>query len=200
MAEHEPTGTYSWRVRQHEIGPHADLWLRAGPYKAPMRISLIVAMDRRGVIGANGGMPWHLPADLKHFRAVTMGKPIVMGRKTHESIGRALPGRENIVLTRDSGYVSPGCTVLGSVEEVLAHCRDKDEIMIMGGAELYAQFLPRGERVYLTQIHADVEGDTFFPDWEQLHGDRWRETGLQVFSGDERNPFSYSFSVLDRAE
>jgi dihydrofolate reductase len=163
-----------------------------------MRISLIVAMDRRGVIGANGGMPWHLPADLKHFKAVTMGKPIVMGRKTHESIGRVLPGRENIVLTRDPGFGAPGCSVLRSVEEVLAHCRAADEVMIMGGAELYAQFLPRADRVYLTQIHADVNGDTYFPDWEQLQGNRWRETGLQNFNGDGAIPWSYSFSVLDR--
>jgi len=165
-----------------------------------MRISLIVAMDRRGVIGANGGLPWHLPADLKHFKAVTMGKPIVMGRKTHESIGRVLPGRENIVLTRDRNYAAPGCTVLRSVEEVLAHCRPATEIMVMGGAELYAQFLPRADRVYLTQIHADVDGDTFFPDWEELRGDRWQETDLQVFNSDVRDPFTFSFSVLDRTE
>ncbi|OGT83577.1 MAG: hypothetical protein A3H91_02555 [Gammaproteobacteria bacterium RIFCSPLOWO2_02_FULL_61_13] len=165
-----------------------------------MRISLIVAMDRRGVIGANGRLPWHLPADLKRFKAITMGKPIVMGRKTHASIGRPLPGRENIVLTRDRSYAAPGCTVLHGVEAVLALCAAADEIMIMGGAELYSRFLPRANRVYLTQIHADVSGDTFLAEWKQLRGDDWQEVQRQDFDGDGLIPFSYSFSVLDRAK
>jgi len=165
-----------------------------------MKISLIVAMDRRGVIGANGKLPWHLPADLKHFKAVTMGKPIVMGRKTHESIGRVLPGRENIVLTRDPGYVAPGCTVLHSIDAVLAHCGVAEEVMIMGGAELYSQFLPLAGRVYLTQVHADVEGDTYFPQWDRLRGDRWREISRLDFSADGGSPIPYSFSVLERTE
>ena len=165
-----------------------------------MRVSLIVAMDRRGVIGADGKLPWHLPADLKHFKAVTMGKPIVMGRKTHASIGRVLPGRENIVLTRDRDYVAPGCTVLHSVEAVLAHSSTADEIMVMGGTEVYSRFLPRAGRIYLTQVHADVKGDTYFPEFGQLRGGQWRETGRQDFDSDEGNPYPYSFSVLERTE
>ena len=163
-----------------------------------MRISLIVAMDRRGLIGANGRLPWHLSADLKHFKAITMGKPIVMGRKTHASIGRPLPGRENIVLTRDPGYSAPGCTVLRSVEAVLAHCGAAEEIMIMGGAEIYARFLPRAARIYLTRIDAEVDGDTRFPHWEELSGPAWHETGRQYFVAGTGNPWSFSFSVLER--
>ncbi len=163
-----------------------------------MRISLIVAMDRRGLIGANGRLPWHLSADLKHFKAITMGKPIVMGRKTHASIGRPLPGRENIVLTRDPGYSAPGCTVLRSVEAVLAHCGAAEEIMIMGGAEIYARFLPRAARIYLTRIDAEVDGDTRFPHWEELSGPAWHETGRQYFAAGTGNPWSFSFSVLER--
>lgn len=163
-----------------------------------MKISLIVAMDRRGIIGANGALPWRLPADLKHFKTVTMGKPIVMGRKTHESIGRVLPGRENIILTRDPAYPAPGCTVLHGVEAVLHHCRAAEEVMIMGGAELYARFLPRARRIHLTQVHADVAGDTRFPEWEQLRGDQWREIQRQDFNGDATNLLPYSFSVLER--
>ena len=163
-----------------------------------MKVSIIVAMDRCGVIGAKGRLPWHLPADLKHFKSVTMGKPIVMGRKTHESIGRVLPRRENIVLTRDPGYVAAGCTALCSVAAVLAHCDSADEIMIMGGAEVYAQFLPRAERIYLTWIDAELEGDTRFPRWQELTGPAWRETGRQNFAAGGANPWPFSFSVLER--
>ena len=163
-----------------------------------MKVSIIVAMDRCGVIGANGRLPWHLPADLKHFKSVTMGKPIIMGRKTHESIGRPLPGRENIVLTRDPGYLAPTCTVLRSVDAVLAHCSAAEEIMIMGGAEIYAQFLPRAARIYLTRIDAALGGDTHFPQWEDLAGPAWHETGRQNFAAGAGNPWSFSFSVLER--
>ncbi len=163
-----------------------------------MKVSIIVAMDRCGVIGANGRLPWHLPADLKHFKSVTMGKPIVMGRKTHASIGRPLPGRENIVLTRNPGYLAVGCTVLRSVDAVLVHCGAADEIMIMGGAEIYAQFLPRAARIYLTWIDAELDGDTRFPRWEDLTGPAWHETGRQNFAAGAGNPWPFSFSVIER--
>jgi dihydrofolate reductase len=161
-----------------------------------MRISLIVAMDRNGVIGAGGRLPWRLPADLRRFKAITMGKPIVMGRRTHESIGRPLPGRENIVLTRDRDFHAPGCTVLNSLEAVLDHCRRAEEVMIMGGAELYRQLLPRADRVHLTEVHADLAGDTCFPPWNR---EGWREVSREDFPADERNEFPYSFVVLERA-
>ena len=163
-----------------------------------MKVSLIVAMDRRGVIGANGGLPWHLPADLKNFKRITLGKPIVMGRKTHESIGRVLPGRENIILTRDSRYPAPGCTLLHSVNAVLEHCRGVAEIMIMGGADLYAQFLPRADRIYLTEIDAEFAGDKRFPDWSKLHGPEWHEVQRERPAADAGNSLSFSFVVLER--
>ena len=158
-------------------------------------ISLIVAMDRNGVIGADGALPWHLPADLRHFRAVTMGKPIVMGRRTHESIGRPLPGRENIVLTRDRDYGSAGCTVLHSLDEVTQHCAGSGEIMIMGGADIYAQALPLAERIYLTRVQAAVDGDTYFP---ELDARQWRAISREDHRADEANPHAYSFIVLER--
>lgn len=164
-----------------------------------MRISLIVAMDRRGVIGARGGLPWHLPGDLRRFRAVTMGKPLVMGRRTHESIGRVLPGRENIVLTRDRNFRAEGCTVLHDIESVLAHCAAAEEIMIMGGAELYGQFLPRADRLYLTRVHTDADGDTVFPLREPPGPPQWRERERQEFPADDANPHACTVMILDRA-
>ena len=160
-----------------------------------MLISLIVAMDRNRVIGAGGKLPWRLPADLKHFRALTMGKPIVMGRKTHESIGRVLPGRENIVLTRDPDYRPEGCTILHDLDQLYAHCAAADEVMIMGGADLYQQTLNRARRIYLTEIDADCPGDTFFPPFDK---EAWRETERQDFAPDAANPHPCSFVTLER--
>lgn len=160
-----------------------------------MIISLIVAMDDNGVIGVDGRLPWRLSADLKHFKAVTMGKPIIMGRKTFESIGRPLPGRENIVLTRDRGFKAEGCTVLHDLDDLMLHCRYQEEIMIMGGAELYRQFLDKAELIYLTEVHARVEGDTFFPHYNST---AWEEVDRQDFRADENNDYDYSFVVLKR--
>jgi len=162
-----------------------------------MRVSLIVAMDRNGVIGAGGRLPWRLPADLKRFKAITMGKPIVMGRKTHESIGRPLPGRENIVVTRDPDFRAPGCTVVHSVEAALDHCRGAEEVMIMGGAELYRQLLPRADRIYLTHVQAEVPGDTRFPDWQR---GEWKEVSREDHPADGQNEHPYGFVILDRKQ
>lgn len=158
-----------------------------------MLISLIVAMDRNRVIGNKGQLPWHISADLKNFKAITMGKPIIMGRKTHESIGRPLPGRENVVITRDKNYKAEGCTVLHSLEEAFEKFENLEEIMIMGGADLYEQTLDKANRIYLTEVHAEVEGDTYFPefDWET-----WEETSRQDFKADEKNQYDYSFVIL----
>lgn len=161
-----------------------------------MRVSMIAALDRQRVIGAGAGLPWRLAADLRRFRKITTGKPVIMGRKTHESIGRPLPGRENIILTRDRRYRAAGCTVLHGPEEVFAHCRGQDEIMITGGAEVYRLFLCRAQRLYLTQVHAEVSGDTFFPEWQR---GQWREVSREDFKADEANEFDYSFVVLERA-
>jgi dihydrofolate reductase len=152
-------------------------------------------MDRNGVIGSGGALPWHLPADLKHFRTLTMGKPIIMGRRTHESIGRPLPGRENVVLTRDPDYRAPGCTVLHSVEAVLARFADAAEIVVAGGADIYRALLPHAARIYLTRVHTEAAGDTHFPDYDP---GAWDEIERQEFPADEKNRFACSFSVLER--
>lgn len=160
-----------------------------------MKLSLIVAMDKNGVIGRNGDLPWRLSSDLKYFKQITMGKPIIMGRKTHESIGRPLPGRENVIVTRDRDYLASGCTVLNSLECVYAKYNHLDEIMIMGGADLYQQTLDRAERIYLTEVHADCKGDTYFPEFDR---GLWQEVERQDFRADEKNEFDYSFVILER--
>jgi dihydrofolate reductase len=152
-------------------------------------------MDLNRIIGLNYTLPWRLPADLKYFKAITMGKPIVMGRKTHDSIGRALPGRENVVLSREAGYQAQGCTVLGSLEEVYQRFAGTDEIMIMGGADLYAQTLGKAKRIYLTEVHAEVKGDTYLPEFDR---EAWEEIQRQDFKKDEKNQFDYSFVILER--
>ena len=160
-----------------------------------MIISLIVAMDRRGVIGAGGALPWRLSDDLKHFKAITMGKPLIMGRKTHESIGRPLPGRENIVLTGQSDYVAEGCTVFHEIQTALEACAHHAEVMVMGGAALYEQLLPRATRIYLTRVEAEVNGDTWFP---QFDPGAWNELERRDHPADDRNEYPYSFQVLER--
>jgi dihydrofolate reductase len=160
-----------------------------------MQLSIIVAMDRNRVIGKNDALPWHISEDLKHFKKITMGKPIVMGRKTHESIGRPLPGRENIIITRDKNYKAEGCTVLHSLEDIFKHCKDVDEVMITGGSEIYRYALEKASRLYLTEVHAEIEGDTFFPEFDR---NEWQETSREAFNADEKNDYDYSFVVLDK--
>ena len=152
-------------------------------------------MDRRGVIGAGGALPWRLSDDLKQFKAITMGKPLVMGRKTHESIGRPLPGRRNIVLTRQRDYKAQGCDVRHSVEDALAACAGAEEAVVMGGATLYELFLPRAGRIYLTRVEAEVDGDTWFPPFDDS---AWNEVERQDRQADERNEYAVSFRVLER--
>lgn len=161
-----------------------------------MRISLVVAMDRMRAIGAGGTLPWHLPADLRHFREITMGKPIIMGRRTHDSIGRALPGRRNIVVTRNREWPAPaGCEVAHSLEEALALAGAASEVMVIGGAALYRCALPLAQRIYLTEVQAEVGGDVHFP---PLDAGAWRETARVQRAADERNPYPCSFVILDR--
>ena len=160
-----------------------------------MQLSIIVAMDRNRVIGNNDSLPWHISADLKNFKKITMGKPIVMGRKTHESIGRPLPGRENIIITRDKTYQAEGCTVLNSIDEIFEHCKDDEEVMITGGSEIYKHTLEQATRLYLTEVHTEVEGDTFFPDFDRKE---WKEVAREAFTADERNDFDYSFVLLEK--
>lgn len=160
-----------------------------------MRISIIVAMTAQRVIGRGGGMPWHLPAELRYFKETTMGRPIVMGRRTHESIGRVLPGRQNIVVTRDRSYTSQGVSVVHSLDEAIAAAGDVPEIMVIGGETLYREVLGRAGRIYLTLVHARLEGDTWFP---ELDAGEWREVSRSERAADEQNPYPMSFIILDR--
>lgn len=159
-----------------------------------MKLSVVVAMGENRVIGVDNRMPWHLPADLKRFRQITMGKPVIMGRRTHESIGRPLPGRKNIVLTTDRNYTAAGCAVVHDLGEALREAAG-DEAMVIGGSALYREFLPRAERLYLTLIHRAFEGDTFFPafDWRD-----WREAAREDVADDPESGLGYSFLVLER--
>lgn len=143
------------------------------PDRAAPILSVIAAMARNRVIGVNNTLPWRLPEDLKHFKALTMGHPIIMGRKTFESIGKPLPGRSTVIVTRDSGYRVEGCLSATSIDAAIAACAGEPEIFIVGGAELYAQVLPRADRLYLTEIQADYAGDAWFPAFDR---DAWQET------------------------
>ncbi len=157
-------------------------------------ISLIAAITPKLVIGNENQLPWQLPADLRYFKNMTLGKPIVMGRKTFESIGRALPGRRNIVVSRNRGYQAAGCDVVASVGDALAI--DGEEIMVIGGGKIYATALPYATRLYLTLIHQEFPGDTYFPQWR---ADEWKEISREDHPADEKNSVAYSFVVLSRA-
>lgn len=159
-------------------------------------ISLIVAASTNNVIGAQGELPWHLSSDLKRFKALTMGKPIVMGRLTFESIGRPLPGRQNIVITRQADYEADGCDVVQSIDAAIAATGDAEEIMIIGGSHIYQEFLPRADRIYLTRVQAEIEGDVSLPD---LAADEWVETSSKEQSADESNDYDVAFVTLERA-
>ncbi len=158
-------------------------------------ISLIVAASANDVIGAQGELPWRLSDDLRRFKEVTMGKPIVMGRKTWDSIGRPLPGRQNIVITRQGDFAAEGCDVVGSVDEALSAAGDAAEVMIIGGSQVYALFLPRADRLYLTRVHARIDGDAFFP---AISETEWRLVSEEHHAADERNEHAFSFQCLDR--
>ena len=164
-----------------------------------MKISLIVAVSRNGAIGLNNQLPWYLPEDLKYFKSVTMGKPLIMGRKTFDSIGRPLPGRANIVLTRDPQWTSDGVEVVQSVEqalvagEIACETADVDEIMVIGGEQIYRMTIDLADRIYLTQVDADVEGDAFFPD---IDLNNWSQTSVKLPEIIDNHP--YQFLVLDR--
>ena len=160
-----------------------------------MKLSLIVAMAANHVIGHDNRLPWHLPADLEHFRATTLGKPVLMGRRTWESIGRPLPGRTNIVITRNADYAAAGCVVVHSLDEALSAAGDAGEVMVIGGAELYRQALPQADTIYLTLVHGGFEGQTRFPDWQP---DDWREIERIDHEPDDKNPHAYSFITLER--
>ncbi len=153
-------------------------------------LSLIVAMDNNRLIGSNNALPWHLPADLAFFKRTTMGKPIVMGRKTYESIGKPLPGRRNIVVTRNRNYRAPGCDIVAGVDEAMQLCEPVPEIMLIGGASLYQQSIERANYLYITQIHHSFDGDTWFPEFDER---LWSIESRDDFDPDENNLHPYSF-------
>jgi dihydrofolate reductase len=159
-----------------------------------MQISLIVACSENRVIGQAQQLPWHLPNDLKNFKHITMGHPIVMGRKTYQSIGRPLPGRLNIVLTTDRTFVAPGCQIFYSIEQLLAQT-ELTKVMVIGGAKIYAKFLPLASLLYMTQVHAHIAGDTYFP---ELPSAQWQETARVFHSKDDTHDYAYSFVTLQK--
>ena len=152
------------------------------------KITIIAAMARNRAIGMNGDMPWHLPGELKHFKETTMGKPIVMGRKTWESIGRALPGRQNIVVTTNRAYSAPGCDVAGSLEDAIERAVGM-EVMIIGGGQLYRQALALADRMILTRVDCEPEADTWFPEWDEAG---WEQLSARSEFPDEKNPYAYT--------
>ena len=160
-----------------------------------MMFCLVVAMTREGVIGRGNAMPWHLPDDLKRFKALTMGKPMLMGRKTFDSIGKPLPGRTSLVMTRDARWHADGVVVVQSMDEAIARAGDVPEISVVGGAEIFRLALPDAQRIHLTTIHASIPGDTFFPTLEMSD---WRETERTEHPTDPRHAFAMTFSTLER--
>lgn len=166
-----------------------------------MNISLIAAMASNGVIGRNNSLPWHLPGDLKYFKRTTMGCSIIMGRKTWESIGRPLPGRTNIVVTRDQSYRAEGVRVVHSLDEAIrlaksiAEIDGSDEAFVIGGAELYSQAVPLADRLHLTRVHADVDGDTRLEAFREAD---WKEISREDFAAEGPNPYAYSICVLEK--
>lgn len=162
-----------------------------------MQIAMIAAMAAGRVIGLENKMPWHLPADLKHFKAVTLGKPVVMGRKTYESIGRPLPGRRNIVISRQPVPADSPVEWVSSIDDALALVADVAEVMIIGGAEIYRQCLPFATRLYLTEIALEVAGDAWFPDYRAVAD--WQELANDYFPVSADNPIAYRFLTLARS-
>ena len=161
------------------------------------RVSIVVAADEQGGIGRGGRLPWHLPEDLRRFKALTMGKPIVMGRRTWDSIGRPLPGRRSIVVSRQAGLGIEGAEVVASLDEALRAAGDAAEVCVIGGAEIYREALRLADTLYLTRVHATVEADTFFP---ALDRSVWAEAGCEPRPADDRHAHPYSFVTLRRRQ
>jgi dihydrofolate reductase len=162
---------------------------------SPPRLTFIVAVADSGAIGRDNRLPWHLPDDLRHFKRQTLGKPVLMGRKTCDSLGKPLPGRLNIVLTRDPNYHRDGVTVVHDIEAALAAAGEAAEVMVIGGAELFRALQPRAERVHLTRVHGNIAGDVF---WPPLDPREWQRTASEAHPADERHAYAMSFEVWDK--
>jgi dihydrofolate reductase len=170
------------------------------PYELPERrvskVTMVVAASANNVIGRRGELPWRLPEDLRHFKELTMGKPIVMGRRTFESIGRPLPGRRNIVVSRRAGLHLEGCEVSDSPDAALDLARQAEEIMVIGGQQLYEALLPRTTRIHMTRVQETIEGDAFFP---ELPPDEWQVVWSEPHPATREQPLAYTFEILERA-
>jgi len=160
-----------------------------------MIISLIAAMGKNRVIGKNNSLPWNLPTDMKYFRDKTRNKPVIMGRKTYATIGKPLPNRTNIIITRDENYKAEGCIVVHSADEALKATDNAEEVMVIGGSQIYKEFLPKANKMYLTFIDAEFEGDTYFPEYDITE---WKETSYEEHERDAENQYDYRFVVLER--
>ncbi len=160
-----------------------------------MIISLIAAIGKNRVIGNKNSLPWSLPADMKHFKELTTGKPVIMGRKTFESIKKPLPNRTNIIITHDPNYKAEGCIIAHSLDDALKAAENQKEVMIIGGSQIYKEFLPKADKLYLTLIDADFDGDAYFPEYEI---EEWKETAYEEHERDKDNPYNYTFLVLTR--
>ena len=157
--------------------------------------TIVVAVAANNAIGKDNQLLWHLPADLKHFKNITSGHTIIMGRKTYDSIGKPLPNRRNIVITRQTGLQLKGIEVVNSLEEALSLCKTEDEVFIIGGAEIYRQAIPLCDKIELTRVHQEFDADTFFP---ELDNEVWKEVCKEDRLPDEKNKFAYTFSTLER--
>lgn len=157
-------------------------------------LSLIVAAAKNGVIGSEGKLPWQLPSDLANFKRLTMGHPIIMGRKTHESIGRQLPGRNNIIVSRDTTYTAPGCTVVHSLEQALMAAEPAEEKFVIGGSSIFKEALPKADRIYLSEVNAEPSGDTFF----EFDRSSWHEVSRNHYQADD-DQYDYDLVVLERS-
>jgi dihydrofolate reductase len=173
-----------------------DSGSNAGAAAGTAALELVVAVAENDVIGRGNQLPWHLPADLRHFKSMTLGKPVLMGRKTYESIGKALPGRTNIVLSRSTEFSPGDCIVVGSLEDARAAAGAQSAIMVIGGAEIYRRCLALASRIHLTLIHARVDGDTVFAGWRDPE---WTEVSRRRHAADDKNLHDYSFITLERS-
>lgn len=160
-----------------------------------MLISIIVAMDENRVIGYKNKLPWNIPSELKYFRETTKGKPVIMGRKTFESIGRPMPERLNIIVTRDKNYKADNCIVVNNREDAIKAAESSNEIMVIGGAEIYKLFLPTANRLYITKVHGTFQGDTYFPEFNESE---WIKVKEKFVEKDNENKYSYTIMVLER--
>lgn len=160
-----------------------------------MRLSIIVAMDSKQLIGKDNALPWHLPADLAYFKKTTIGKTVLMGRKTYDSIGKPLSNRRNVIVSGNAGFQAAGCEMVSSIDAAFSRLADEEEVMVMGGASLYEQMLPMVNRLYITEVDGVFAGDAHFPKFDRSD---FVETSRQSHQPDEKNPHSYHFVVLDR--